>query len=255
MHPMLNIAIKAARRAGTLINRASLNLERINIVRKGMRNYVTEVDRSCEAAIVEILQDAYPNHAVLGEEFGRQGPKEAEFEWVIDPLDGTTNFIHGLPNYAVSLALKQRSQLTQAVIYDPSRNEMFTAVRGSGAFLNNRRVRTSGCFHYQEALLSAHWPNSTVPNHETPNLYKAIKHSSGVRRIGATVLELAYVACGRLDGFFGVSLKEWDIAAGGLLILEAGGLVADFKGEQNWLKTGSIIAATPKVFIQILSTL
>jgi myo-inositol-1(or 4)-monophosphatase len=255
MHPMLNIAIKAARRAGTIINRASLDLERLNVARKGPRDYVTEVDQAAETAIVETLRTAYPDHAVLGEEFGLQGGEQAEFRWIIDPLDGTTNFIHGLPNYAVSIALMQRGAAVQAVIYDPSRNEMFTASRGSGAFLNDRRVRVSGRTRYHDALLGSHWPGSAGPDQGNGKFRQVAQNSAGVRRMGATVLDLAYVACGRLDGFCGVGLKPWDMAAGALLVLEAGGLVGDFTGEQGWLESGNVLAASPKIFTQMLGIL
>jgi myo-inositol-1(or 4)-monophosphatase len=255
MHPMLNIAIKAARRAGTIINRASLDLEKLNVARKGPRDYVTEVDRACEESIIETLRAAYPDHAVLGEEFGQQGDAQAEFQWIIDPLDGTTNFIHGLPNYAVSIALAQRGVLTQAVVYDPSRNEMFTASRGSGAFLNDRRVRVSGRIRFGEALLGSHWAGSASPEQGSGKFKQLAEASTGVRRMGSTVLDLSYVACGRLDGFCGVNLKPWDLAAGSLLVLEAGGLVADFTGEQGWLQTGNVLAASPKIFTQMLGIL
>ncbi|MFC4275145.1 inositol monophosphatase family protein [Achromobacter aloeverae] len=255
MHPMLNIAIKAARRAGTIINRASLDLERLNVAKKGPRDYVTEVDQASETAIVETLRAAYPDHAVLGEEFGHQGSDQAEFQWVIDPLDGTTNFIHGFPNYAISIALLQKGVPTQAVIFDPSRNELFTASRGSGAFLNDRRVRVSGRTRYHEALLGAHWAGSAGPDQGNGKFRQVAENVIGVRRMGSTVLDLAYVACGRLDGFCGVGLKAWDLAAGSLLVLEAGGLVADFTGEQGWLDSGNVLAATPKIFTQVLGTL
>ncbi|WP_459614982.1 inositol monophosphatase family protein [Bordetella sp. 2513F-2] len=255
MHPMLNTAIKAARRAGTIINRASLDLERLNVARKGPRDYVTEVDRASEEAIVEALRTAYPDHAVLGEELGLQGPDQAEFQWIVDPLDGTTNFIHGLPTYAVSIALLHRGQVTQAVVYDPARNELFTASRGSGTFLNDRRVRVSGRSRYHEALLGAHWPGSAEPQAGAPRFRAMAEGSAGLRRQGSTVLDLAYVAAGRLDGFCGVGLKAWDVAAGSLLVLEAGGLVADFEGEQGWMQSGNVLAASPKVFTQMLGSL
>jgi len=253
MHPMLNTAIKAARRAGTIMNRASMDLTKVGVERKGPRDYVTDVDRACEEAIVEALRTAYPDHAVLGEEFGLQGNDTAEFQWIIDPLDGTTNFIHGLPNYAVSIALLHREQVTQAVIYDPARNELFTASRGGGAFLNDRRIRVSGRTRYHEALLGAHW--SAAGEVEGRRFRNMAEDSAGIRRLGSSVLDLAYVAAGRLDGFCGVGLKPWDVAAGSLLVLEAGGLVADFEGEQTWMDTGNVLAATPKIFTGMLAHL
>ncbi|MFJ1302073.1 inositol monophosphatase family protein [Pseudomonadota bacterium AL_CKDN230030165-1A_HGKHYDSX7] len=253
MHPMLNTAIKAARRAGTIINRASMDLDKLSVARKGPRDYVTEVDRASEEAIVEVLRTAYPDHAVLGEEFGLQGPDQAEFQWIIDPLDGTTNFIHGFPNYAISIALTQRGQVTQAVVYDTARNELFTASRGSGTFLNDRRVRVSGRIRYHDALLGAHWPTASDP--ASDRFRDMTDGCAGVRRMGSTVLDLAYVASGRLDGFCGVKLKPWDLAAGSLLVLEAGGLVSDFDGEQGWLDSGNVLAGTPKVFTQMLTSL
>jgi myo-inositol-1(or 4)-monophosphatase len=255
MHPMLNIAIKAARRAGTIINRASLHLERLNVARKGPRDYVTEVDRAAEEAIVETLRTAYLDHAVLGEEFGHQGPDQAEFQWIIDPLDGTTNFIHSLPTYAVSIALTQRGQVTQAVIYDPARNELFTASRGSGTFLNDRRVRVTGQTRFHDALLGAHWSGSSDPSFGPSRFQQMAQECSAVRRMGSTVLDLAYVACGRLDGFCGLGLKPWDLAAGSLMVSEAGGLIADFDGEQDWMESGNVLAATPKVLTYMLGTL
>jgi myo-inositol-1(or 4)-monophosphatase len=214
MHLMLNLAIKAARRAGTIINRASLDLERFNVALKGPRDYVTEVDRAAEAAIVETILSVYPDHAVLGEEFGLQGSDKAEFQWIIDPLDGTTNFIHGLPNYAVSIALTQRGQVTQAAIYDPTRNELFTASRGSGTFLNDRRVRVSGRARCAEALLGVSWPSADDSEPILQRMRHLAETSAGVRRLGAAALDLAYVACGRLDGFCGYHLQPWDLAAG-----------------------------------------
>jgi len=259
MHPMLNTAIKAARRAGTLINRASLDLERLQVARKGPRDYVTEVDHAAEEAIIDTLRTAYPSHAFLCEESGHTPGSEGsqgdapEFQWIIDPLDGTTNFIHGLPLFAVSIALKHRGQVTQAVVYDPSRNELFTASRGSGAFLNDRRIRISGQLRYHDALMAAHISNAKM-NGDSP-FSQMFSDCTAVRRLGSTVLDLAYVAAGRLDGYCGVGLKPWDIAAGGLLVIEAGGLISDFQGEQTWMDTGRVIAATPKIFPQMLSYL
>lgn len=262
MHPMLNTAIKAARRAGTIINRASLDLERLQVARKGPKDYVTEVDHAAEAAIIDVLRTAYPDHGFLGEETGahpangQDDNEQAEFQWIIDPLDGTTNFIHGLPLYAISIALAQRGQVTQAVVYDPSRNELFTASRGGGAFLNDRRVRVSGQLRYHDALFAAHVPGSVSGGVGKGTRFAGmLSDCAAARRLGSTVLDLAYVAAGRLDGFCGVNLKPWDMAAAGLLILEAGGLIADFEGEQGWMKSGSVLAATPKLFPQMLAYL
>ncbi|MFA5702784.1 MAG: inositol monophosphatase family protein [Advenella sp.] len=262
MHPMLTIAIKAARRAGAIINRGSLDIDKIQIARKGHNDYVTDIDHAAEEAIIDVLRDAYPDHAFLGEESGfvsaQDGDASAapEYQWIIDPLDGTKNFIHGLPNYAVSIALAHRGVITQAVIYDPARNEMFTSTRGGGAFLNDRRVRVANRTRFSDAMLAGRFPSVTSSNRKgAERFYPLIDESSGFRRLGATVLELAYVACGRLDGFCGVNLKPWDIAAGSLLVLEAGGLIGDFEGEQTWMKTGNLLAGGPKVFTQMIAAL
>ena len=256
MHPMLNTAIKAARRAGAIINRASLDLERLNVARKGPKDYVTEVDRAAEESIIDILRTAYPDHAILAEESGPSQAEgsQSEFQWVIDPLDGTTNFIHGFAHYAVSIALLHRGQAAHAVIYDPTRNEMFTASRGSGAFLNDRRVRVSTCTRYHDALLASHIPQSTALPVTSP-FVPLLAESAAARRTGSTVLDLAWVASGRLDGFCGVGLKAWDMAAGSLLVLEAGGLLADFQGEQGWMESGNVLAAPPKIFAQMMAHL
>ena len=258
MHPMLNTAIKAARRAGNIINRASLDLERLQVARKGPKDYVTQIDQAAEEAIIDILRTAYPEHGFLAEESGTHlAPGETaqdqpEFQWIIDPLDGTTNFIHGFPVYAVSIALMQRGQVTQAVVYDPARNEMFTASRGGGAFLNDRRVRVSGQTRFHDALLGAHVPGSAGGASGPSRFSSMLSECASARRMGSTVLDLAYVANGRFDGFCGVNLKPWDLAAGSLLVLEAGGLLADFDGEQAWMKSGSVLAASPKIFTQML---
>jgi len=257
MDPMLNTAIKAARRAGAIINRASLDLERLQVARKGPKNYVTQIDQAAEDAIIDILRTAYPTHGFHAEETGIHAPNEGqvpEYQWIIDPLDGTTNFIHGFPAYAVSIALTHRGQVVQAVIYDPARNELFTASRGSGAFLNDRRLRVSGQTRYQDALLGAHVPWS-LEHARAPQYAALLGNAAAARRTGSSVLDLAYVASARLDGFCGVNLKPWDVAAGGLLVLEAGGLVADFDGEQGWMGSGNVLAASPKLFAQMLGHL
>jgi len=258
MHPMLNTAVKAARRAGAIINRASLELDKLQVSRKGPGDYVTEVDHAAEAAIIDILRRAYPEHGFLGEESGhtpgQDARGDAEYQWIIDPLDGTTNFIHGHPIYAVSIALARRGQIEQAVIYDPSRNEMYTASRGSGAFLNERRMRVGARTRHHDALLGARW--SASADAETTRRFRQMAGDcAGVRRSGSAVLDLAFVAAGRLDGFCGVGLKPWDMAAASLLVLEAGGLIADFDGEQGWLASGSVLAASPKIFTQMLGFL
>jgi len=255
---MLNTAIKAARKAGNIINRASLDLDRLQVSRKGKRDFVTDVDQACEQAILEILHTAYPNHAFLAEESGKlhypTDGSQPEFEWIIDPLDGTTNFIHGMPSYAVSIALMQKGQLFQAVVYDPSRNELFTASRGGGAFLNDRRIRVSGQLKLQDSLLAVRWPSSAEAKGELPRRSNQLNaDSAGVRKTGSSVLDMVYVAAGRLDGFCGKDLKPWDLSAAALIVLEAGGLVTDFAGEQSWLENGDVIAATPKVFPQLLN--
>jgi len=268
MHPMLNTAVKAARRAGALINRASLDLERLQVVKKGPKNYVTQVDQAVEAEVIDILRTAYPDHSFLGEESGlipapntvassTSAPAEStghspEYQWVIDPLDGTTNFIHGFPNYAVSIALLHKGQAEQAVIFDPTRNELFTASRGGGAFLNDRRMRVSSQRQYQETLIGAHVPGSAGGG-SNAIFQPLLAGCASARRMGTCVLDLAYVACGRFDGFCGTNLKAWDMAAGALMVVEAGGLVTDFSGEQQWLQSGSILAANPKILTQMLA--
>ena len=256
MHPMLNTAVKAARKAAAIINRASLDLDLIRVSTKGQRDFVTEVDRAAEAAIIETLSTAYPQHAFLAEESGASaGQRDAEYTWIIDPLDGTTNFIHGFPQYAVSIGLRQRGVLTQAVVYDPSRNELFTASRGRGAFLNDRRIRVSRRSKLRESLIGTGFPFRQLEHlDEYVRMFKRItEETAGIRRPGAAALDLAYVAAGRLDGFWEFGLSPWDMAAGTLLIVEAGGLVSDFDGEDNHLFTGNVVCGAPKIHEQLLA--
>lgn len=254
MHPVLNIAVKAARRAGQIINRASNDLEKLQIVTKQQSDYVTEVDRAAEAAIIETLREAYPNYGILAEESGLSGTTDAEFQWIIDPLDGTTNFIHGLPQYAISIALAQNGQVTQGVIYDPNRNELFTASKGRGAFLNDRRIRVSKRTRLGESLIGTGFPYRSFDHVDAYlGIFKELTQSTaGIRRPGAASLDLAYVACGRLDGFWEFGLSPWDMAAGTLMIAEAGGLVSDLAGESTYLESGNVVAGTPKVFTSLL---
>lgn len=255
MHPMLNTAVKAARRAGNVIGRASLDLGQIKVSVKQQNDFVTEVDRAAEAVIIETLREVYPSHAILAEESGRNG--DAEYLWIIDPLDGTTNFIHGFPQYAVSIALAHKGTLSHAVIFDPNRNELFTASKGAGAYLNDKRIRVSNRSKIDEALLGTGFPYRMF-EHVDPYLaiFKEMtRRCAGVRRPGAASLDLAWVAAGRLDGFWEFGLSPWDMAAGALLIQEAGGLVSDLAGESNYLETGNIVGGTPKVFAQLLQAI
>jgi myo-inositol-1(or 4)-monophosphatase len=256
MHPMLNIAVRAARRAGSIINRAALDGSGYEVRSKRLNDFVTRVDHAAEEAIIETVRKAYPDHAVLAEESGTTAG-HAEYQWVIDPLDGTTNFIHGFPQYCVSIAIRHREALAHGVIYDPLKNELFTASKGRGAFLNDRRMRVSKCLRLSDALVGTGFPFKEVSRLElyTNQLKQMMQKSAGVRRAGAAALDLAYVACGRLDAFWELGLSPWDMAAGALMIQEAGGLVGDLHGEDGYLECGEICAATPKVFPQLLEIL
>ena len=257
MHPLLNTAIKAARRAGALINRAALDRGALRVQAKRQNDFVTQVDRGAEAAIIEIVHRAYPDHAILAEESGRSARERAEYLWIVDPLDGTTNFIHGFPQYCVSIGVQHRGVAAHAVVYDPGRNELFTASRGRGAFLDDRRIRVSRCVQLRAALVGTGFPFKETSRIELylRQLEALMQGSAGVRRAGAAALDLAYVACGRLDGFWELGLSAWDMAAGALLIQEAGGLVATPSGGEDYLERGDICAATPKILPQFLEAL
>ena len=263
MNPMLNMAIKAAHEAGDIIARSADRIDQLQIENKDKNDFVTEIDRSAEAAIIHILKKAYPEHAFLGEESGTHtGKADAQgqtYEWIIDPLDGTTNFLYGIPHYAVSIALKKNGKLDQAVIYDPIKDELFYASRGGGAFLNKRRMRVSKRLSLTNALLTTGIPYRPDQADLIDTYFQTMKaliiDTAGVRRPGAASLDLAYVAAGRFDGFWEFGLHEWDIAAGVLLVQEAGGLVGDLKGGSSHLKTGDIVAASPKVFKSMIKRL
>jgi myo-inositol-1(or 4)-monophosphatase len=255
---MLTIAVKAARRAGNVINRGARDLDLLTITSKGPKDFVSEVDREAERAIVETLLGSYPDHAILAEEGTAKGANaEAENVWIIDPLDGTTNFLHGLPQYCVSIALAHRGQIAHGVVYDPVRNDLFTASRGRGAFLNDRRIRVSKRQHLRDCLVGTGFPFRDGSYLDTyMRMMKAmIEQTAGLRRPGAAALDLAYVAAGFYDGFWEVGLNAWDVAAGSLLIQEAGGLIGDLAGEGEFLHGGQVIAATPKIFAQMVTAL
>ncbi|MFZ6686518.1 inositol monophosphatase family protein [Undibacterium sp. SXout11W] len=256
---MLNTAIKAARRGATIINRASFDLDRVSVTEKHFNDFVTEVDQAAEAAIIEVLKTAYPDHAILAEESGASTNlhDESEYVWIIDPLDGTTNFIHGFPQYCVSIALQHRGIITQAVVYDPTRNEMFTATKGGGAFLNDKRIRVTRCDKIADALIGTGFPSRDLSGlDQYMEMFKVMTAKcQGLRRPGSAALDLAYVANGRLDGFFEKGLAPWDIAAGSLLITEAGGIVGNFVGDSDYLYKGDVLAGTPKVFGQMVNLL
>jgi len=255
MHPMLTIAVKAARRAGGIINRASMNLDRLTVTRKAHSDFVSEVDGAAEEAIIKTLLDAYPDHSILAEESGRSGDaNKSDYQWIIDPLDGTTNFLHGFPKYGVSIALLHRGVLSQAVVYDPVSDELFTASRGSGAFLNDHRIRVSKRVQLGESLIGTGFPFRDFTHIEAYlAMFKdIIPRTAGIRRPGSAALDLAYVAAGRYDGFWETGLAPWDIAAGCLLILEAGGMVSDLEGNGHYLKSGQVVAGNPKIFAQLV---
>ncbi|MDM8559526.1 inositol-1-monophosphatase [Candidatus Parabeggiatoa sp. HSG14] len=255
MHPMLYTAIQAARRAGVIIIRSIEKRHDLLIESKSKNDFVSEVDRQAEDAIINILRKAYPNHAILAEESGMQ--RGDDYEWIIDPLDGTTNFLHGNPQFAVSIALKYQDRLDQAVIYDPLRDELYTTSRGRGAFLNERRIRINRSISLEGALLGTGFPFKQKHHKDIYlNTFNALfSQVADIRRAGSAALDLAYLAAGRLDGFWELGLKEWDIAAGSLLIQEAGGLIGDFSGGNNYFETGNIVAGSPKVFKGILQTI
>lgn len=244
---MLNIAVRAARSAGDLILRSSDNIGQLRIDQKGKNDYASEVDRMAEREIINIIRAAYPGHAILAEESGEH--QGNDFVWVIDPLDGTTNFLHGFPQYAVSIALKHKGRLEVGVIYDPLRDELFTAKRGGGATLNNRRLRVTQPLGLKGALLGTGFPFKTDQHLKAYlNMFSSLTmECAGIRRAGSAALDLAYVAAGRLDGFWEIGVMEWDIAAGVLLIKEAGGVVTDFSFNDNYLSSGNLIAGSPKM--------
>jgi myo-inositol-1(or 4)-monophosphatase len=258
MHPMLTIAVKAARRAGGIINRAARNLDVLSVREKAANDFVSEVDGEAEQAIIRTLREAYPTHSILAEESGlsSEGAK-SEYQWIIDPLDGTTNFLHGFPQYAVSIALSHRNVITQAVVYDPANNDLFTSTRGAGAYLNDTRIRVSRRTQLKSGLIGTGFPFKEMRHLDTYLLMltDVMKNSAGVRRAGSAALDLAYVAAGRMDAFWEIGLSPWDIAAGSLLVTEAGGMVGDLEGNGGYMTSGNVVAGTPKIFAPLLQLL
>lgn len=255
---MLNVAIRAARAAGTIINRAALDVEAVRISQKQVNDFVTEIDHASEQAIIDALLTAYPGHGIHAEESGRtHGNPHADHIWIIDPLDGTTNFIHGFPVYCVSIALAVKGRIEQAVVYDPTRNDLFTATRGRGAFMNERRIRVSKRTRLAESLVSTGFPFRKGDDFQAylRMMADVMQRTAGLRRPGAAALDLAYVAAGFTDGFFETGLKPWDVAAGSLLVTEAGGLIGNFSGEAGYVEQAECLAANPKVYAQLVQVL
>ena len=258
LHPMLNVAIKAARAAGAVINRAALDVENVRVAQKQVNDFVTEVDQASERIIIETLLSAYPQHGILAEESGSEyGNKNSDHIWIIDPLDGTTNFIHGFPVYCVSIALSYKGKIEHAVVYDPSRNDLFTATRGRGAFLNERRIRVSKRTQLKDCLVSTGFPFRPGDNlRQYLRMFADVtERVAGVRRPGSAALDLAYVAAGFTDGFFETGLSIWDIAAGSLLVTEAGGLVGNFTGEADFMEQRECLAGNPRAYGQLVGIL
>ena len=247
MQALLNTAVKAARKGGETALRHLQHVHQLKVHTKQPRDFVTKVDLEAEAAIIESIRERYPDHAFLAEESGQQG--DGEYVWVIDPLDGTTNFIHGFPVFSVSIALRIKGRLTVAVIYDPNRQEIFTAIRGQGAQVDGHRIRVSNRRDLRDTLIGTGFPyrSKEIIQTYTKMLASVLENTAGIRRPGAAALDLAYVAAGRLDGFWEFGLQEWDIAAGSLIVREAGGLISELQGDGDYFRSGNIVVGNPKI--------
>lgn len=254
MHPLLNVAIIAARQAGDIILRNIALLDRIQVNTKHNNELFSEVDIKAEQIIIKTIRKAYPNHAILAEESGMHN-SDTDYLWIIDPLDGTLNYLHSYPNFVVSIACKFKNRIEHAVIYDPLRNECFTASRGGGAQINEKRLRVSKQIQLNSSLLAIDISTKIIENKYLSIFKSLVEQSCGIRNTGASVLDLAYVASGRLDGFWGLGLRHWDIAAGSLLIKEAGGLISDMFGGENYFYQGDVIAGNPKIFKILLQNM
>ncbi|MGI9235320.1 MAG: inositol monophosphatase family protein [Woeseiaceae bacterium] len=251
MHALLNVAVIAARRAGAVLIRNLVKLEKLKVEKKGHNDYVSEADRAAERAIIDVIQKHYPEHAILAEESGIQGDPNNNTVWIIDPLDGTTNYLHGFPVFAVSIGVKVNGRMSHGVVYDPLRQELFTATRGDGAQLDEHKIRVSGRSELEQALVGTGFPFRQADEELEPYmgmLSKVVKNTSGVRRPGAAALDLCYVAAGRLDAFWETGLAPWDVAAGSLIIREAGGIVSGLDGSEDYLDSGHILCGTPRIY-------
>lgn len=256
MQPLLNIAVNAARQAGDIIMRYQQHADRLEITAKSAHEYFTEVDIKAEQTIINAIHKLYPEHGIIAEESGVMNP-DAETVWIIDPLDGTTNYIHNFPFFSVSIAVRVKNRIEHGVVYDPLRHECFMASKGAGARLDDRRIRVSKQTKLSESIIGTGIPVRNIAHADRylPSLHALFGKCASIRRTGSAALDLAYVAAGRLDGFWEFGLRPWDIAAGCLLIREAGGLVSDSEGAENYMKNGDVVAGTPKVFKTLLQTI
>ncbi len=249
---MLNVAVMAARRGGDTLFRSLKNLDKLKIETKGRNDFVSEADRKAENAVISAIHKHYPDHAILAEESGPQG--ESDYLWIIDPLDGTTNFLHGFPVFCVSVGVMHKGRLEHGAVYDPMRQELYTASRGQGAQLDGRRIRVSGRTTLERALLGTGFPfrdSNMALEPYMRMLISAMHHTQGIRRAGAAALDLCYVAAGRLDAFWETGLSIWDLAAGALIIREAGGIISGLDGSEDFLETGHVLCGTPKIYAEL----
>ena len=249
MHPLQNVAVMAAQRGGAILIRHLNKLDKIKVEKKGHNDFVSDADRAAEEAVIEVIHKHYPDHAILAEESGASG--DSDTVWIIDPLDGTTNFLHGFPQFCVSVGVQVNGRTEAAAVYDPMRQELFAASRGNGATLDDRKIRVSGRREMEHALIGTGFPFRQADTDTGPYLTmlgKVVRNTAGVRRPGAAALDLCYVAAGRLDGFWETGLKAWDLAAGALIIREAGGIVSGLDGSENYLDKGHILCGTPKIY-------
>jgi len=249
MHPLLNVAVMAARRAGSTLIKKMVNLDKLKVEQKAHNDFVSDADRAAEKAVIDCIHKHYPDHAILAEESGASG--DSDTVWIIDPLDGTTNYLHGFPVWAVSIGVQEKGRMEHGVVYDPLRQELFTASRGQGAQVDGHKIRVSGLQDLQRALIGTGFPFRDADMEITPYmniLSKTILNTSGVRRAGAAALDMCYVAAGRLDAYFETGLSPWDLAAGALIVREAGGIVSGLDGSENFLETGHVLTGTPRIY-------